>query len=256
VPLRFRRRTLALIGTVALFLVPACRADLLAGAASVSNTPASAESAEGSLSLAWASTTYAIREPPGAAVELRVVVDNRSSSATESTSVRWDPSFARAFDVLQSDPPPWRVRIAENGWGSLDTSGVIPHQYGEIRVWFIARPGVDPATVDLAPQVEVMANGTIRIGSAVATPLHFAERRVRAEQQRFEQGPLALLADAVTFVPASASSAYLTGVALTTLLGLIVLAGLAGAVMAATGQPVLPAPAVRAPRIEAPQRVK
>jgi len=54
------------------------------------------------LTVRWASTDYSIKEPQGAAVALRVIVGNTTQLVPESTTISWEPAFARAFDFLLS----------------------------------------------------------------------------------------------------------------------------------------------------------
>jgi hypothetical protein len=235
-------------------LTTGCRPGAPSSVASASS--GAAEPAEALLTITWASTQYGVHEPDGAAVELRVLLDNRSDAGTEATSIRWDPAFATAFKVMASDPPAWRVRVDETGWGSLDTSGVLPGQYGEFRIWFtpaspaatthaagqadagsdvLPASGADPIP-DLAPHVEVVADGTRKLGIVVATPLHFAERASAERQYAFERGELAAVADTVAFVPSNGGNAYPIVVALTVFLAALTAAGMAAAFSVCTAR--------------------
>lgn len=176
------------------------------------------------LALAWASTDYDVREPPGAAVELLIIVESRRPEATGSTSILWEPAFAEAFSFLHSDPEAWRVRVDERGWGSLDTSGLLPGAHGTFRVWFSAL-----AFEELAPEVVVVADGQAVVGSGVATPLHVMRRETEDRQQVFERGTLAAAADRVRFVPADSRGAFPLALGLALALSLVTATGLAAA---------------------------
>ena len=68
------------------------------------------------------------------------MVDNDGRQHTESTSILWEPAFASRYTLISSDPPAWRVRIDERGWGVLDTAGLLPSRSGTFRLWFSAPP--------------------------------------------------------------------------------------------------------------------
>jgi hypothetical protein len=207
--------------------------------------------------IVWASTDYGIREPEQAVIELQIIVDNPALSPTESTSILWEPAFADAFVLLDSDPLPWRVRRDEHGWGSLDTSGVLPAQHGRYRLWFataasvsgaagatdatgaaVSRGGAGeqpaiglgvPLAVDAAhergPLVKVVANGTFTMGEVHAQPLHAIERRRHEWQWQFERGSPAALADRATVVPTDRRGAFRAGVGLAMVLVFVVFLG-------------------------------
>jgi hypothetical protein len=104
--------------------------------------------------------------PDGATVELRLVFEPTGAEPTDSTSIAWDPVFARAFRFVGSEPAPWRFRVDPSGWAVLDTSGVLPGEYGTFRVWFV------PATrAHVAPRVRVVADGGEGIADVVV-PVH------------------------------------------------------------------------------------
>ena len=92
------------------------------------------------LSLAWATAEPWATEGGPTLVELRLVVDNDGRQRTQSTSILWEPAFASRFTLISSDPPAWRVRIDERGWGVLDTAGLLPSRSGTFRLWFDGPP--------------------------------------------------------------------------------------------------------------------
>ena len=53
----------------------------------------------------------------GGAVELTVVLHNQEVEPTASTSILWEPAFARAFVFADSEPSPWRVRLDRGAGG-------------------------------------------------------------------------------------------------------------------------------------------
>ena len=81
------------------------------------------------LSLAWATAEPWATEGGSTLVEMRLVVDNDGRQHTQSTSILWGPAFASRFTLISSDPPAWRVRIDERGWGVLDTAGLLPSRH-------------------------------------------------------------------------------------------------------------------------------
>lgn len=184
-----------------------------------------AQAEDAGVSLAWASTDYGVREPEGAVVALDVVVRNRTGGVTQSTSIEWEPSFAAAYRVLESDPPAWRVHVAEDGWGVLDTNGVPANEDGAFRVWFGEAEGAAEEANE-APRIRVAVNGERRVGEGTATPVHAAERE-RAETQRvFERGGLAVAADYAVGVPASGKGVFPVVVGFAAVLAAISAAGL------------------------------
>ncbi|HEU5318621.1 MAG TPA: hypothetical protein VFX49_21085, partial [Chloroflexota bacterium] len=156
-----------------------------------------AEAQRPGVRLGLATVAYGGREPVPGAIELRVIVGNRTDSQTESTSIRWDPRFASAAVFAQSEPAPWRVRIDDDGWGTLDTDGVPAGQDGSFVLWFAPGEDAGLTSADSAVRVEVVANGTLEAGGGVATPAHAAERARLALQETFDRGALAAVADVV-----------------------------------------------------------
>jgi hypothetical protein len=114
---------------------------------------------------------------------LRLVFEPTGAEPTDSTSIAWDPAFARAFRFVGSEPAPWRFRVdPSSGWTVLDTSGVLPGEYGTFRVWFV------PVTrARVAPRVRVVADGDAGVADVVV-PAHTAASQWGA---LFEQGALA-----------------------------------------------------------------
>ena len=184
----------------------------------------------GDVWLAWAGTDYGVREPEGAVVVLEVVLRNETEDVTNSTSIEWEPDFAAAYAVLDSDPPAWRVHTAEDGWGGLDTSGVPAGEEGRFRVWFGAAGEVASGAVE-APRIRVIVDGDRRAGGGVAVPAHAAERARLTAQHAFERGRLAALADRVGLVPQSGRTVFPVVVGLAALLAGV----MAGGVVAALG---------------------
>ena len=179
--------------------------------------------------LAWASTHYAPHEPTDAVVQLDVIVRNGTEHTTRSTSIEWEPVFAAAYEVLESDPPAWRIHIRDDGWGVLDTSGVLPGQDGAFRVWFSATDRPTPLDEDTGPLIRVVVDGQLPAGEGAATPTHAAERHKLSAQQLFERGHLAAAADRLTLLPAGGVGAHPVVVTLATVWLAITALGFAAA---------------------------
>ena len=160
------------------------------------------------VTLGWASTTFDVLEPEGAVVMLDVVVRNRTESVTRSTSIEWEPAFAAELEVLESDPPAWRVRVDERGWGVLDTSGIPAYEDGWFRVWFGAREGATLGETTEAPRIRVIVDGGHPAGEGVATPAHAGERARALTQQMFERGRIAAVVDRLGPMPAGGQGAF------------------------------------------------
>ena len=188
-----RRRAPLLVGTFFAAL-------LLLGCLSASpSTPAPTSTASPATAVRVRSATinYYLGGPGDPVVELRVVLENGHTRHTETTSILWDPEFARQFTFLRSEPEPWRVRIDESGWGSFDGTGVIPGQFANYRLWFAAGT---PAPLE--PQLKIVANGSTLVAETVAIAPHLTWQRPRAEQHIFERGAVALLTAPAALVPA------------------------------------------------------
>ena len=200
---------------------------------------------DGGVSLAWASTDYALHEPEGAVVRLDVIVRNTTDDVTQATSIEWERPFADAYEVLESEPPAWRVHRSEDGWGVLDTSGVPPGEDGHFRIWFARAaasmtglgedlngpPGSAAHTVE-APRIRVVVDGHRLAGEGVATPTYAAERAKLATQLVFERGGLALISDHAALVPNTGAAVFPTVVAFAVVLTVCTAVGLAATVSA------------------------
>ncbi|HXI16242.1 MAG TPA: hypothetical protein VNM48_07710 [Chloroflexota bacterium] len=158
--------------------------------------------------------------PTDPVVELQIIVENTAGRHTDSTSILWDPEFARGFTFLRSDPPPWRVRIDERGWGSLDTAGVIPGEYGTFKLWFAAG-----TYAPLEPRIQVVANGVIPVGDVIAKAGHLVWQVPSASQRAFENGRLADATAFTSTLTLSARAAFAYALALGMALSLITVAG-------------------------------
>jgi hypothetical protein len=140
--------------------------------------------------------------------------------------------------LISSDPPAWRVRIDERGWGVLDTAGLLPSRSGTFRLWFSGPHAGGPAggaaaapaggaaggAAVVPPRVMVVANGHFVIAETVADVRRLDGVRGRAPAI-FERGPLAAAADAFDFVPADARGAFPFAATSGLLLGAVLAAG-------------------------------
>jgi hypothetical protein len=167
-----------------------------------------------------ASIEYYQAGPVDPVVEVRVILDTTATRHTDSTTILWDPAFAERFTFLRSDPPPWRVRVDENGWGSLDTSGVIPGQYGTFRLYFAAGT-YEP----LEPRLRVVANGDTTVADVFASASHLKWQAPTPQQQAFEHGPLSALAAVARIAPAQERPSFVAGAALSAVLLALTLGG-------------------------------
>ncbi len=156
--------------------------------------------------------------PGDEVVELRVIVANLDSRATNSTSILWEPAFAARFTFLRSDPAPWRVRIDEQGWGVLDTAGILPVQFGTFRVWFVA-----PQAGVVEPRVRVVIDGRLELGPVVAGSTQAVQITAQDSQQVFERGRLAAVAERAGILPDGPRGAFAIAAGIG--LMLIILAG-------------------------------
>ena len=142
------------------------------------------------LRLTWATTEpWPAEGGERTTVELRVVVENEGRRATQSTTILWEPGFAGQFEFVSTDPPPWRVRIDERGWGVMDTIGIVPGQTGTFRLLFAGRGPVGNPPRRLV----VVANGHIVIAETPAA-VRLLDVPGARHQGAFERGPLAAAA--------------------------------------------------------------
>jgi hypothetical protein len=144
------------------------------------------------LVLAYAGINYMNGGPADPVVELKIIVVNSGERHTESTSIRWEPSFAREYTFLKSEPPPWRVRTDEYGWGVYDGPGVLPERDGTYILWF-TRTGFK---VD-EPRIQVIGNGTMFVDDTYAIAMNRILNREPRMQGAFERAPLADIVDRV-----------------------------------------------------------
>ncbi len=172
--------------------------------------------------LQWASIDFNRSVPGDEVVELRVIVANLESRATNSTSILWEPAFAAQFTFLRSDPAPWRVRIDEQGWGVLDTAGILPAQFGTFRVWFVA-----PQAGVVEPRVRVVIDGRLELGPVVAGSTQAVQIAAQDSQQVFERGRLAAVAERAGILPDGPRGAFASAAGIGLIL--VILAGSGGA---------------------------
>ncbi|HET7770697.1 MAG TPA: hypothetical protein VFN74_18130 [Chloroflexota bacterium] len=211
-----RRRAPLLVGTfLAALLLASCSGDSASAPA-----PTSTASPATAVRVRSATTNYYLGGPGDPVVELRVVLENNHTRHTESTSILWDPEFARQFTYLRSEPDAWRVRVDESGWGSFDATGVIPGQFATYKLWFAAG-----TPSPLEPRLKVIANGSTLVAETVAIAPHLAWQRPRAEQSAFERGPVALLTAPAALVPAGPRLAFTYAVLLALTLLAVTLTG-------------------------------
>jgi hypothetical protein len=238
------RRSALAAGALALALLGACGFRMLrqapaeAGAAGAAPLPV----------LTWAVADLAAVPAGRAVVGLEVVVENPGAWATASTSILWEPAFARAYTFVGSEPAPWRVRIDERGWGVLDTHGVLPQQAGTFRLRFAAsaaEPGGDgdsgaPVAGFRTPRLVVVVDGTQTIAETSGA-VHLAAPPAGRWQRAFERGPLARIADVAPPALAHPRGGFGLVVVLAALLCLATGVGTAAA-LCSTGTPA-PRPA-------------
>jgi len=171
-----------------------------------------------------ASIEYYQAGPVDPVVEVRVILYTTATRHTDSTTILWEPTFAERFTFLRSDPPPWRVRVDENGWGSLDTSGVIPGQYGTFRLYFAAGT-YEP----LEPRLRIIANGNTTVADVSASASHLKWQAPTPQQEAFERGPLSALSAVAGIAPAQERPSFVVGAALS---GVLLALTLGGSLMA------------------------
>src|SRR5687768_10022524 len=196
-----RRRARSVIGALLCALLP------LAGYAEPAASPVPAATSEASPASAVrvrsATIEYYLAGPVDPVVELRVFLENRHTRHTESTSILWDPEFARQFVFLRSEPEPWRVRVDESGWGTFDGTGVIPGHFATYRLWFAAG-----TYAPLEPRLKIIADGGTLVAETFAVAPHLKWQRLRVEQSAFERGPLAALTAPAALLPSGPRPAF------------------------------------------------
>lgn len=174
------------------------------------------------LALLSAETNYYGSGPADQVVEVRIVIDNGTGSATENTSIAWEPAFADRFLFLDSDPKPWRVRRDERGWGVLDTSGVLPGQFGTFKLWFAAS-----SYAIAEPRIVVVANSGVPVADVTAEASHLSWTAPPAAQQTFEHGPIAQLSKLSAVLPSGPRWSFTFAVGLSALLICVLVFGFA-----------------------------
>ena len=142
------------------------------------------------LVLAYAGVNYLNGGPADPVIEMKVIILNSGKRHTESTSIRWEPSFGKEYTFLRSEPAPWRVRTDEWGWGVYDGPGVLPEQDGTYLLWF-TRTGFQ---VD-EPRIQVIGNGTMFVEDTYAIAMNRILNREPTMQGVFERAPVALIID-------------------------------------------------------------
>jgi hypothetical protein len=170
---------------------------------------ASAPDVAREMRLRSATVEYYRAGPVDPVVELRIILQNTGRRHTDSTTITWDPSFAQNFTFLDSDPPPWRVRTDVSGWGTLDTSGVLPNQFGTFKLHFAIG-----TYAPQEPQIRVISNGNVVVGEALAEALHLRWQQPSAAQRTFEHGALGTLASIGTILPEGPHAGFLFAVLL------------------------------------------
>ena len=144
------------------------------------------------LLLSYAGINYLNGGPADPVIELKVIMVNSGERHTESTSIRWEPAFAREYTFLKSDPPAWRVRIDDWGWGVYDGPGVLPQRDGTYLLWF-TRTGF---RVD-EPRIQAIGNGTMFVDDTYAIAMNRILNREPAAQGIFERTPFAAVVDRI-----------------------------------------------------------
>lgn len=180
------------------------------------------------LLLSYAGINYMNGGPADPVIELKVIVVNSGERHTDSTSIRWEPSFAREYTYLRSEPSAWRVRVDDWGWGVYDGPGVLPERDGTYLIWF-TRTGFK---VD-EPRIQVIGNGSMFVEDTFAIAMNRILNREPILQGVFERAPIAPVIDRVGQVVPDAVETAPFGLALGlagTLTALI-----AGGVMASLG---------------------
>lgn len=184
--------------------------------------PTSTANPASAVRLRSATIEYYLGGPGDTVVELRVFLENTHTRHTESTSILWDPEFARQFVFLRSEPEPWRIRVDESGWGSFDGTGVIPGQFATYKLWFAAG-----TYAPLEPRLRIIADGGTLVAETLAVAPHLKWQRPRMEQSAFERGPLSVLTAPAALLPSGPRPAFVYAVVLAlTLLGVTLTGGL------------------------------
>jgi hypothetical protein len=156
-------------------------------------------------------------------VELRLEVENTGRAATQSTTILWEPGFAGRYVLATSDPPAWRVRIDERGWGVYDTFGILPGRAATFRLVFTEKAPAEQGRV-VPPRLVVVADGHLVIAESVADVRRLDVAFARP-QDVFEQGPLAAAADRAAFIPSDARGAFPLAAGAGLLLGAVLAGG-------------------------------
>ena len=234
---RGRRRSLWMVAglgvtllcvTAAAFLwtrsdAPPPKAGFRANGASVVATMVMPEPTPGPVVLLnYVGMSYFNGGPADPVIELKVIVDNQGDRHSDSTSIRWEPEFAREFTFLKSSPPAWRVRIDEWGWGVFDGDGVRPHGDGTYLIWFTTT-----GYKVREPRIQVVANGNMFVDDTFAIAMNRILTREPELQGMFERQPVAGIIDRIgRFVPdAAETSPFEFAVALAATLSGLTLAG-------------------------------
>lgn len=160
--------------------------------------------------------------PADPVIELKVILDNQGDRHSDSSSIRWEPEFAREFTFLKSSPPAWRVRIDEWGWGVFDGDGVRPHGDGTYLIWFTTT-----GYKVREPRIQVVANGNMFVDDTFAIAMNRILTREPELQGVFERQPIAGIIDRIgRFVPdAAETSPFEFAVAFAATLSGLTLAG-------------------------------
>jgi len=160
--------------------------------------------------------------PADPVIELKVILDNQGDRHSDSTSIRWEPEFAREFTFLKSSPPAWRVRVDEWGWGVFDGDGVRPHGDGTYLLWFTTT-----GYKVREPRIQVVANGNMFVDDTFAIAMNRILTREPEMQGIFERQPIAGIIDWMgRFVPdAAETSPFEFAVAFAATLSGLTLAG-------------------------------
>jgi hypothetical protein len=187
----------------------------------------------------WAVADLTVTPSGAATVGLEVVIENPQAWATASTSILWEPDFAGSFTLVDSEPPPWRVRIDERGRGVLDTNGLLPQRSGTFRLRF-AGPGAAPEGGQpplvagfRTPRLVVVADGAQTIAET-AGEVRLATPPAGRWLPVFERGPLARIADLVPPATAHPRHGFGLAVGMAALLGLVTGAGAAASLRSAS----------------------
>lgn len=218
-----RRLSRARVALISLLLVAVLGTGaLLAGRLTPQPAPYLAES--GPLRLRSANALYYLSGPGDPVVEVRVIVENRSGEATSSSSIHWDPAFAQQFTFLDSAPAPWRVRRNTDGWGVLDTAGVMPHQAGTFRLWFAI--GTE---TPVEPRILFVSDGGAHRFGVVTAAANHLTWSAPPWKDTFDQGALGWAARATGVLPVTAHWSFVYATLSGVVLALAFAAGLVAA---------------------------